>query len=435
MFFPSPSSLKAHQNIAHATNRTIHCDFCPDEFQVKKLFIEHANGKHLEQVKGLEWAHCDRCNVYFPDLQSLKDHKHKEYKKQHKEIQIKCPVCNQGFYSKDLCDSHVAKIHGEEEDSFMNIVCELCQISFTSQLLLRNHNLECHNIYTCFTCNKNFGVKSLYFEHANRIHKTFVILEWKKCKNCRLFFPCQEDLLEHTNTSCSHKSKATKSKKPLEEFNFYKNQYDLKHCRVKIPSDSFGDYRKCPDCNVYLSSRSAFTRHADKKHSGAACIRISKNTKSDSSRNQKRRRNGTRSESEEEYVPSSSKRSRRKDLPRPYPDLIDCYVPLNKFSRRSKSGGRGVQSCDFTVFEDSLSLWHMCDVCFVFLPSLTVRTYTGVSISVVLIPGPPRYPYKGGSRYPYQGGLGNCTCTVSNTDTESVSVSVQEGVSVSVLYR
>ena len=378
MFFPSPSSLKAHQNIAHAPKRILNCDFCPEEFQTKKLFIKHSNGQHFEQVTQSNWALCGRCNVYFPDLQSLKDHKHREYKKQNKITQIRCPICNQGFYSKDLCDAHVAKVHGDEKDSSEYIVCELCQINFNSKLLLRNHNLEYHDIHTCFTCDKNFGVKSLYHDHANRIHKTIVLLEWIKCKNCRLFFPCQEDLSEHANTSCSPKSKPTKSMKSSELFNFYKDDFDLKHCRVRISSDSFGNYSKCPDCSVHLPSRRALSRHVDKNHSDVIYIpNSSKNAQSESSRKQKRRRNGTRSDSDEEYYVPSSKRSRRKDPPKPYPDLIDCYVPLNKFSRRSKSTsrGHGVQGCDVSVFEDSLSSWHMCDVCFVFLPSLEVPTF------------------------------------------------------------
>jgi hypothetical protein len=374
MFLPNATSLKAHQNIAHAPKRILACDFCPEEFHTTKLLVQHANGKHIEKVAESNWAHCNRCNIYFPDLQSLKDHKHSEFRKKYKVTQIRCPICSQGFFSKDLCESHVAKIHGENETP-LYFVCELCQINFTSKLLLRTHNLEHHDIHTCYICDKNFGVKSLYFDHANRIHKTLLLLEWVKCKNCRLFFPSQDELSEHTSTSCFPKSKPTKSIKSSEEFNNYKDDYDLKKCRLRISSDNFGSYRKCSDCNVFLPSKSALTRHVDKKHSEVIYIRNSRNVRTKSSRKQKRRRYVTESESEyEEYVPSPKKSRRKESPPKPYPDLIDCYVPLNKFSRRSKlsSGVHGVEGCDVRVFEDSLSSWHMCDVCFVFLPSLQV---------------------------------------------------------------
>ena len=80
---------------------------------------------------------------------------------------VECTWCNKKL-SKLSLDGHIKRVHEKKEYK-----CEICQSTFKSQKILKNHELDIHikdKVYKqkCDICDKEFEDKAKYYRHKDR---------------------------------------------------------------------------------------------------------------------------------------------------------------------------------------------------------------------------------------------------------------------------
>ncbi|CAL8148330.1 unnamed protein product [Orchesella dallaii] len=153
------SSLTAHINSVHGSERPWRCNICQKQFKRKEILLEHRESVHSNTKK----FECEICGETFKSQSSKAVHllRHKGEKSH------VCPVCSKDFYSVYALKSHMV-MHQEGG----NFPCPDCGKVFKRKSYLEEHK-RTHTgekPFKCPICGKAIRMKPNYFKHM-RIHK------------------------------------------------------------------------------------------------------------------------------------------------------------------------------------------------------------------------------------------------------------------------
>ena len=109
----------------------------------------------------------------------------------------RCNVCDKQFFGKDTLIKHL-RVHTGQK-----FVCAVCEMNFTTNEELGEHNIRNHSRgkpYHCTVCDKHFSRKRILTTHQ-RIHTRQKLFE---CK-CGKAFAKRSHLTDHTRVHTGEK--------------------------------------------------------------------------------------------------------------------------------------------------------------------------------------------------------------------------------------
>ncbi|XP_055311487.1 zinc finger protein 595-like [Sitodiplosis mosellana] len=124
-------SLKLDDLNSHlcGKEKSIRCDYCPNEFTTTSKLVEHLEKSHETNVK---FYQCEKCKKCFPMI-ALKDF-HMISHAQDEPKPFVCEICSKAF-SKE----YYLKVHSETHDAPKSHLCEECGKGFPSKRNLQKH--------------------------------------------------------------------------------------------------------------------------------------------------------------------------------------------------------------------------------------------------------------------------------------------------------
>lgn len=143
--------LNRHIKTAHIEFKCWKCDF---SCSAKSILSNHVRRIH-------DIYNCDQSNTEFPDKQTKRADKTKDYK---------CGQCEYAANHQWHLSNHVNKVHGSE---YFMYTCNRCHDKFPSQRELKLHEKAVHGKikpYKCENCDLAFSRKSKLDLHARRAH-------------------------------------------------------------------------------------------------------------------------------------------------------------------------------------------------------------------------------------------------------------------------
>lgn len=208
----------AQHLMEHDRLRRFRCSFCDKVFDSPGQLKVHFEDSHL----GSNVYKCDKCKAAFSEERSLRNHylihsgviSLKEVN-DHKPIQTKqtlysCAKCNKSFKRRYELNRHqlslacMAKITESNEECYR---CEVCEDTFKTVTLLRNHLSSEHDIddrlYECDQCGKKFGRCSDMNKHNLIMHYGFKSdpdIKPFRCEHCGKTFKRNWDKKRHILT-------------------------------------------------------------------------------------------------------------------------------------------------------------------------------------------------------------------------------------------
>ena len=252
-YLPDESSLKNHTIHAHQrpfkAPKPITCTFCPEICFTKHSFIQHANSSHFLNISESKWKICSKCHSYFPDRNSLKEHKHKDFLDAHKENMgrdMKCPFCQMNFKTLELMCAHAKQRHPLLIPSTW-ICCQLCQYSFPSVPIFAMHNQQTHKFFTCFECLRKFSAESMLLTHAKQKHGLASVDDWLQSV---------ENNLEVKKYIAPQNSDAFENCLKLK-----RSDARVMDVQVSLSTDIISSWHRCEECSCYLQSRQLLRKH------------------------------------------------------------------------------------------------------------------------------------------------------------------------------
>ena len=158
--------LKRHVKSVHYLVK-FDCDQCSATFTRKDSFE-----RHLEKIHSLECLdgfRCDLCNHFFARGENFTRHKHSSLNSDG-SLKNKCSVCDKSFCSVKLLRDH-SKTHSSE------FHCEECDEKFTTRSSLERHIIT-RNVCQCDECDKTLCHKVSLQRHKFNAHNCV------KCDQC-----------------------------------------------------------------------------------------------------------------------------------------------------------------------------------------------------------------------------------------------------------
>lgn len=121
--------------------------------------LRHIRTCHLNQK-----VHCEHCSKSYTDLMSLKAHKIKEHDM---NAPYHCESCGQPFlflsqYKIHSTRSVCKRRRRKQDEKVSEVICPICNRSFSSETNLKRHNNTIHlkiKKFECETCSKSFSQK------------------------------------------------------------------------------------------------------------------------------------------------------------------------------------------------------------------------------------------------------------------------------------
>ncbi|XP_044260675.1 zinc finger protein 501-like [Tribolium madens] len=104
--FKQKSHLTEHTNAAHSDVRPFECHYCHKAFKLKSLLTSH-----LQRHSGYKPFQCESCSYACFTQYRLQQHMKQHNKDVKKELGHVCPVCEKGFSSQAMFNTHVTSAH------------------------------------------------------------------------------------------------------------------------------------------------------------------------------------------------------------------------------------------------------------------------------------------------------------------------------------
>ena len=253
MFFPN--AMKDRKECGTETPG-IRCEFCSKV--VRYSLVPHANKLHFDIISKI-WPNCEKCNMYFPTIESLNMHnlaKHKLMTRQNwkedlttgrRKILATCEFCFKTFRYGRNCWRHAQKEHLKEISQIW-LNCPDCNLYYPNNRVLDFHKMTSHRKNKiigdaspkkdCDFCAKSFRQVFLYTRHANEKHKNLIGESWHKCPLCHVYVQTENCLVLHKRT----------------------------HAEFQMQKVS------CPFCDLKFKTRIARDIHANKDHEAKVCL-------------------------------------------------------------------------------------------------------------------------------------------------------------------
>ena len=167
-------------------NKDNKCDECSLKFVSRKEMERHVKSVHY-----LEIHQCDLCSESFTRKDNMLRHKVKKHESEHDAAyEFNCGQCSSKFSRKDNFERHL--MSSSNPDGTFKNHCRICDESFCSLKLLRDHSKTFHTKLSCDECGDKFTLKKSLDLHS--INKTVV-----SCDDCGKVMCNQFSLNRHKN--------------------------------------------------------------------------------------------------------------------------------------------------------------------------------------------------------------------------------------------
>ena len=258
------------------------CDFVAEAFPG---LTEHLIRNH--NVTGP--PRCDVCELDFASGKQLDLHLDKKHGPRKQPAKFKCGACESIFSSKQLCQSHISRVHmkkdktGEDQKKASKYSCKKCEFTSTAAQDFYDHmKIEHGEEIVCDVCEKTFSNIHNLKLHQETVHlknktaacyvcgKHFDHIRYLKahmeihsdthkfsCSKCERRFSCKASLIAHQET---HKPKEERTYKYV--CNFCGKQYLLKSNYEDHLNKHTGEKPyHCKLCNRSFGFRSMLVKH------------------------------------------------------------------------------------------------------------------------------------------------------------------------------
>ena len=162
------------------------CDECSSTFVSRKKLERHVKSVHY-----LETYLCDLCSETFTRKDSMLRHKIKKHGSENETAcEYNCGQCSSKFFRKYHFERHLKS--SSNPDGTLKNKCSICDETFCSTKLLRDHCKTFHTKLSCDECGDKFTLKKSLDFHI--INKTLV-----SCDDCEKILCNQVSLNRHKN--------------------------------------------------------------------------------------------------------------------------------------------------------------------------------------------------------------------------------------------
>ncbi|XP_050680220.1 gastrula zinc finger protein XlCGF7.1-like isoform X2 [Leptidea sinapis] len=148
-----------------------------------------------------------------------------------------------------------------DKNDTQNIKCKQCLKNYPSLANLRNHYIRVHapKTFTCLTCKKSFGTKSILEAHQNESHVTVI------CAECGKTFKNRHTLKMH-EISHYYKVICKDCGRVYRSHTTYKRHIDLNICGQKSRASPSDAKLTCDYCNKKYTQKVSLRVHIQHEH-------------------------------------------------------------------------------------------------------------------------------------------------------------------------
>ena len=130
----SKSAKDEHEATVHMGMKRFQCDLCEKRF-TRATFLYGHKRSHHSSLK----LKCDKCQMTFSFIQSLREHQGQCGKSEGERTKHKCPQCDACFTTRRGAKLHETSSHGTAMH-----VCDKCGKLYRYKTSLRKHKKEKH---------------------------------------------------------------------------------------------------------------------------------------------------------------------------------------------------------------------------------------------------------------------------------------------------
>lgn len=191
--FKGKNSLIAHIESNHHSNDVLKCHVCAKRYTSKKNLK-----RHLETCHGQKGEFkCVICPKVYTSSQSLRRHSRTQHLMENHESYT-CEYCYKVLYGRHNLESHVLNHHQHLDETFeskYDFFCEICNMTFKKEYLLRQHIKSTHTFQQFYDYCKQSLIKS--DEKLQRLKKMKESNSRQACEYCPRDFGSACDLRDH----------------------------------------------------------------------------------------------------------------------------------------------------------------------------------------------------------------------------------------------
>ncbi|KAL7023383.1 hypothetical protein ACKWTF_012582 [Chironomus riparius] len=282
--FNQNSSISSFSVIkSESVKSGVQCNFCAKVLSQKRKLNEHILRMHPDKLNNLH--ECKICNSKFVKLFKLELHMRNKHTNE-KVQQFECDFDGKIFNNKNsmylhmrthqasirckICQADVKPRtflnHMKNSHKNIDIKCEVCQKSFRSQNLLKAHQKIHNKRFECKICNRMFPELNRLKKHEKEAHKN---LKTFKCEDCDKKFPSKSRLKLHQKVhnktrpkpyKCQRCNYSTDVPQNFKHHQTFHENQEKKFAAMKNPI-------KCDKCAVLCRNKDALWMHNRRVHS------------------------------------------------------------------------------------------------------------------------------------------------------------------------
>ena len=209
---------------SHCNGRKlIYCIYCKDIIRDNLSYEYHVRTKHFMEKQLVNCVFCHSC-LKFRTYEGVYCHKsfvsssactrhirsqHKNHKNMTCDYQstntYECPVCGSFFAKRSSMEDHAKTAHGHNLALGESVMCEMCQVCFTSQKLLDDH-MKTHTFPQVTSSHHSWSRQGKQQNQSCNwcTHKDIIRPTTHECPICGRFFARASSMKNHVSTVHSH---------------------------------------------------------------------------------------------------------------------------------------------------------------------------------------------------------------------------------------
>lgn len=241
------ATLVTHEKTIH---KAMTCYYCKSTFCSVVDFNDHIKSSHRDKVP----HNCDKCGY-----QTMSD----EYLKEHYSVMhtpLICEDCNFSTDSKMLIRNHIRESHPKKAP----FACKKCLFRSLNEIGLSNHLLSCH-INKCNLCRFKASSSLELGKHKFEFHKSEY---FRFCLSCSYQTSPEVDIALHEINVHSYRTyRCSTCFFYTDTYNALKSHISMLHSDQPINNLRTISWKKCQSCEFYTTSTGRFYKHLKQFHS------------------------------------------------------------------------------------------------------------------------------------------------------------------------
>eukprot|EP00093_Oithona_nana_P014340 14340.XXX_29480_30623_1 [CDS] Oithona nana genome sequencing. len=174
------------------------CEFCSHAESSEEAIIAHTQDVHLDKIQD-SWYKCYICSMFYPKLKQMKYHLSQCGKRAHFQREL-CFICQ--YRPQEILVDHMRDVHPEVIKPFW-FKCNVCSKMYPTKGSLFIHQdehaleqLPCPQSI-CNICDITFTSNARLYGHMKKKHFCIVRKLWHQCDNCQEYFPLKSNFKQH----------------------------------------------------------------------------------------------------------------------------------------------------------------------------------------------------------------------------------------------